>query len=69
MQMLHKFDLIRHNVPMMTINSSLLIERLLAYVANISIRKLFSGFELDTRNVLDVGSLIGGNILCWILTT
>ena len=51
---LHIIGLIKHNVPVVTIDSSLLVEGLLAYVAHVSICKLLSGFELNARDILDV---------------
>ena len=42
-------------IPMMAIDSSSLVEWLFADIAILGIGKLLSPFELQPRNVLDVG--------------
>jgi hypothetical protein len=62
--MMRRFDLIKGTVPMVTIHSSLLIERLLANIAYLGVGELLSGFQFKTRNVFDIRGWIIPKVLC-----
>ena len=54
----HIIDLLWREVPVMTVDSSLLIERLLADVASVCICEFLVCFNFDSWSILDVGSWV-----------
>ena len=66
--MLHISDYMIDVLPMVTVDITLRIEGLPADVAYVRVGKLFIGFNLNTRHVLNIRYYLRPLLPCWMWT-